>query len=158
MGKTGKNTKNKKAPSRHTERPQHYLEPEITDVTAGSGGDVVSNEIPDSPMFDLIKRAENGDESALSEVRDFIDTKAPEMWGIWGDVAENAQRRWVKRISENNPMAQEGLKRHLSEMKSELAEGREPSPLENLLIDRIAVCWLQLYDIETGCIDALRGG
>src|SRR5262249_22615083 len=50
----------------------------------------------------------------------------------------------VKHAAGGNPLLAESLTRKVEELKTELA-GRAPSPLERLLAERGAACWLQLH-------------
>ena len=63
------------------------------------------------------------------------------------DVTKIAERGVVKRFSGDDPLVQEVLPPQLKAKREELA-GPEPSPLEELLAERIVACWLQLRYAE----------
>jgi hypothetical protein len=91
-----------------------------------------------------VERAERGDETALPGLRRWLDT-TPALWKQYGDLAAAAQRAWVDRAAGDNLMLKESLTRQLDALKAELAGAAEPPPLEGLLIQRIAACWLQTH-------------
>ena len=62
-------------------------------------------------------------------------------------MANIAERSLVKRFSGDDPLVQEALPPQLKAKRAELA-GPEPSPLEELLAERIVACWLQLQYAE----------
>jgi hypothetical protein len=90
----------------------------------------------------LAQRAHEGDESALPELRQLLDTY-PEIWQRCGDLAWHAQTKWLQLISGKDLLVRESLQRKLDQLKAELA-GTDPSPLEKLLIERAVISWLQV--------------
>jgi hypothetical protein len=90
----------------------------------------------------LVQRAQQGDESALAELRQVLDAH-PGFWQRSGDLALQAQEAWLHLISGQNVLLRESLQRKLEQLKAELA-GTDPSPLEKLLVERATATWLQL--------------
>ncbi|MCE5239797.1 hypothetical protein LLH23_15120 [bacterium] len=91
----------------------------------------------------LAKRAAQGDESAMPAIREA-------MRGLWdqvGDVAKQTLRTVLEKYYGQDLVFREGVERRLKSMTAELA-GADPSPLELLLADRIAVCWLHMQYAE----------
>ena len=66
----------------------------------------------------------------------------PAIWHAYGDLAGHAQDAWLDLIAGVDLALKESLGRQVEAMRAELA-GPHPSPLETLLVERIAVCWLQ---------------
>lgn len=99
---------------------------------------------------DAIKRAGEGDESALPAVRRYLDERGPEYLDVL-DVARIAKEVQIKRVfGPDDLVAQEVMERKMERMRREiLGPSGAPSPLEGLLADRIVLCWLQLYYAET---------
>jgi hypothetical protein len=64
-----------------------------------------------------------------------------------GDLAKSVERSWLELMAGENLCAQEGLRRRLSEMRDRLA-GPQPTPLERLLAEQVAACWLQLQQAQ----------
>src|SRR3954447_26716302 len=111
------------------------------------GGDAVGAQqpgpIPDlDEIRDVLVRAARGDGEALPELRAVLDRR-PELWRGLGDLAAHVERAWVGEVAGANPALAEVLTRKVAALKRELG-GPAPSPLERLLVDRIAACWLQL--------------
>jgi len=88
-----------------------------------------------------VVQAQNGDEKALSKVRQILK-EDPRMARIFVDLAAEAERSLIKTVSGGDPLIQIALPPQLEAMRKELA-GPEASPLEKLLAERIVACWLQ---------------
>jgi hypothetical protein len=89
----------------------------------------------------LVKRAEQGDESALPELRVALDSN-PWIWERYGDLAQQSQAAWLQLIAGPNLLLRESVERKAEQLRAELA-GPGPSPLERLLVERVIACWLQ---------------
>jgi hypothetical protein len=63
----------------------------------------------------------------------------------------------IGQICEDNLFAREMLERQVERVKVELS-GADPSPLERLLVERIACCWLQVNYAETKNAEYAKGG
>ena len=106
---------------------------------------------PAAPDLDEIKavlaRAGGGDQAALPRLRALLDETA--MWRRLGDLAAHAELTWIGHVSGTDLALKEMLARKLGALKAELG-GPAPSPLERLLVDRIAINWLMVAfaDIE----------
>jgi hypothetical protein len=90
----------------------------------------------------LVKRAEQGDESALPTLRAALDTN-PWIWERYGDLAQQSQAAWLQLIAGPNLLLRESVERKAEQLRSELT-GPGPSPLEKLLVERVIACWLQV--------------
>ena len=108
-------------------------------------------------LQDLVERAENGDSEALPVLREILDGAAPQLWQQWGDLARIAETKWLKCIGGKDLMFLEGLERQLATLRSSLA-GTDPSPLEDLLVARVAACWLQVHHAEAKYAESLQAG
>ena len=93
-----------------------------------------------------VKQAHDGDAEALSKVREILE-EAPLLARVFVDIANIAERSLVKRFSGDDPLVQEAIPPQLKAKREELV-GPEPSPLEQLLAERIIACWLQLQYAE----------
>ena len=100
----------------------------------------------------LLDRARRGDAEALPALRAFLDD-SPEVWRQAGDLAAHAQRAWVELAAGPDVLAREALGRALAALKAELA-GPAPSPLERLLVERIAATWLQVHYADAAAAQA----
>jgi hypothetical protein len=97
-------------------------------------------------LRDILEDAHDGDQKALSRVREILK-ELPRMANIFADLAKEAERAVIKRVSGADPIIEEALPIKLKAMKGELC-GQSPSPLERLLAERIVACWLQLQYAE----------
>jgi hypothetical protein len=100
----------------------------------------------DEDMARLLERATKGDASVLSKLRRLLD-ESPELWRGYGDLALQARASWIQLAAGPNLLLDECLTRKAVELRKEVA-GDSPSPLEQLLADRVVICWLQVsfYD------------
>ena len=96
-------------------------------------------------LIDLVDRAQDGDKKVLPTLRKVLDEE-PKI-ARFVDLARDVERSIVKAMSGDNLFSREAIPRNLSEMRGEIA-GENPSTLERLLAERIAVCWLQLQYYE----------
>jgi hypothetical protein len=107
------------------------------------------NEKPAGDRADLmatVRRAEGGDETALPALRQCMDT-VPALVEALGDLAGQVETSLIRTAAGNNLAFKEGLSRKMNQLRRDVA-GPNPSPLERLLADRIALCWLSLHDAE----------
>ena len=96
---------------------------------------------------ELVKRANAGDDDALAMMRKTLDSN-PEIWQSVGDLAKHAQQSMVKLIAGGNKLVSESLLRKAAEMKTELS-GPSPSKIEDLAVERIVACWLEMEYLAT---------
>ena len=106
-------------------------------------------------LREVLERAEQGDRSALPELRRLLDAN-PRAWQAWGDVAALAEAAGIDLAAGPNLVLKESLARKLAALKAELA-GPAPSALERLLIERAVVCWMQAAYGDVTCAQASRG-
>jgi hypothetical protein len=90
----------------------------------------------------LAPAAQSGDPLALAELRRLLDAH-PDIWQEYADLARQVEDAWLSLLDQGNVLPREALQRRLAAFKEELA-GPSPSPPERLLVERIAVCWLQV--------------
>jgi hypothetical protein len=90
----------------------------------------------------LLKRAEQGDKTALPELREALDADS-RLWERYGHLGEHASATLIELAAGKNLLMAESLLRKIESMKEELA-GESPSPLEKLLVERIVATWLQI--------------
>jgi hypothetical protein len=103
------------------------------------------NELVDR-LRGVVEKAQDGDEEALSKVKE-IFKEAPSMARIFADLAGEAERSLVKRLTGGDPVVREALPVRLEAMRKALT-GADPSILERLLAERIVACWLQVQYAE----------
>ena len=89
----------------------------------------------------LVSRATRGDPQAVPALRKYLQ-EHPEVWQNVGDLAQLAADQQLTLVCSGNVLLRESLLLQLEAFKQQLVEA-PGSPLETILIDRIAVCWLQ---------------
>ena len=104
-------------------------------------------------------RAARGDASALPGIRAFLDD-AESMLDeaidlLRGDAARSVERQMVRDWKGDDLAGAEAARRKLAGLRAELA-GPGATPLERLLAERAALCWLAVYRAESG-FAAARG-
>jgi hypothetical protein len=68
----------------------------------------------------------------------------PTLWRECGDLAAQAQEAWLLLLAGPDLLLLESVRRKLDELRAELA-GPDASPLERLLVERVAACWIQVH-------------
>jgi len=89
----------------------------------------------------LVGRAERGDLAVLPALREALAAN-PHLWQTYGDLALQAEGALVRVAAGSNLLLAESLLFKLRALKAELG-GDGDSPLERLLIARLAATWLQ---------------
>lgn len=93
----------------------------------------------------LTRRAQGGDRSAVPALRTYLD-QCPELWREAGDLSRLAEKSLIVVAARQNLYSRECISRKLTELKQQL--GPAP-PVEQLLVDRVAVTWLALQIAES---------
>ena len=96
-------------------------------------------------LAEVLLRAQQGDKSVLPEVMSFLDAADAE---AMSPVAQSTEDALLASMYGNNLLAVEDTRRQLARLRRDL-EGDCPTPLEKLLIERIAQCWLQVHHQES---------
>ena len=91
---------------------------------------------------ELVNRAAQGDTKVLPALRQILNAH-PEMWEEYGDLAAHAQEAGMQLIAGKNLLMLESLRCKTQELKTAVM-GDNPSTLERLLAERVAVTWLQV--------------
>ncbi len=94
----------------------------------------------------LVERARKGDRSVLPDLRKALDEN-PDIWQSVGDLAKHAEATWIKLIAKDDLLIHESIRRELDRRREELV-GKDATPLEKQLVDRIVACWLALQHAE----------
>jgi hypothetical protein len=102
-----------------------------------------------------IERAHEGDEAALLVIREHLAARDDGYWRLM-DYARVVQSGQVRRYIGPGLFPQEVIKERIKRLRKEL-QGPEPSPLEDLLIERIISCWLHVNYAEDECAGAAAG-
>jgi hypothetical protein len=92
----------------------------------------------------IILRAQNGDKTARADTREIIKRYGPR--GMY-PLTEIARDDLLKKMSGKDIMLQEDVRFQMESLRAQLVEPGG-SPLEQLLADRIALCWLHLHYFE----------
>ena len=99
-------------------------------------------------LRDLIGEADSGGEEAVPAIREILDENPDLAWRL-SNLGTMAERLLVNELTgEKDLLAKEMMEHQLESMRSEIA-GRDPSPLELLLTERIVATWLQIQLFES---------
>lgn len=90
----------------------------------------------------LLTRAQQGDRSALPELRRILDQDRS-LWVEFGNLALQAEAGLVKLAAGKDLLLAESIMRKQADLKIELAGG-DPDPLVKALAERAAICHLQV--------------
>jgi len=119
-------------------------------IQKSSGHEV---EIVQDNLTQLVKRGMAGDREVLPAIRELLD-RTPALWENAISLADQVERRWLQVLSGTDLVAQEVLGHQIALMKAQLA-GPVPTPIEQLMVDRIIVCWLQVQQAELRAAERL---
>jgi hypothetical protein len=108
----------------------------------------------DGELLELLSRAEQGDREVLPGLRVVLD-RTSGVWRPYADLAAQLEGALIRQAAGENLLLQESLLRALQEKKRELG-GEETSPLERLLIERVALGWLETHYLDL--LEAQGGG
>lgn len=112
-------------------------EPKKPAEPAGSG---------DAAFRALIRRAESGDESSLPALREAL--KEPDgLVESVGNLALQVEHTLIRNAAGKSLLFKEAAYKKMEQLRKDLA-GDSPTPLERLLAERIALCWLSVHDAE----------
>jgi hypothetical protein len=103
-------------------------------------------EIVQDNLTQLVRCGMAGDREALPAIRELFD-QTPVRWKNASSLADQVERRWLQVVSGTDLVTREILTHQMAVLKSQIA-GPTPTPLEQLLADRIVVCWLQVQQAE----------
>ncbi len=113
---------------------------------------------PGSPsVLELFKRAQAGDESSMGVFKGLLDhpERGPKVVEFFGNLAARAEDFAVELVAGSNLAVKAATPRKLAKLRAEL-EGPDPGPIERLLAERAAYCWLILWEYESALV--LRKG
>ena len=94
----------------------------------------------------VVRRAEAGDEAAMPMLRKIMDG-VPALTESLGNLARKVESSLIGNSAGQNLAYKEFVTRKMTQLRKDVG-GENPSPLEILLADRIALCWLSLHDTE----------
>lgn len=125
-------------------KPANPKQPsEAGPTPAEAGGKKTKQPKPKNPidlLRKLVARANAGEQWAIQRLRAVLDDN-PSFWRRAGDLTAVAEQAWIGLVAGSDLLAIECTKRKLAELKEEL-QGPNPTPMESLLVDTIAVAWL----------------
>ena len=110
----------------------------------------------DDELARLVGRAERGDLTVLPALREALAAN-PNVWQTYGDLSLQAEGALVRVAAGSNLLLAESLLFKLRALKAELG-GDGDSPLERLLIARVAATWLQVSYHDTLVAQAAGAG
>ena len=108
-------------------------------------------------VLEHINRANRGDRVAAEALGPWLD-QHPEVWRHVGDQVRRAQDELLGLMTGSDCLVdQEAIRRTLAAMRDDLA-GPTPTLLEQLLAERIALCWLHVAFLERCTVAAMQEG
>ena len=99
-------------------------------------------------IVDVMTRASEGDESAMPRVRELFEADPSGMLQVaGGNLSERIERAIVATMAGKNLAWPIAVDLKMEEIRSELA-GPDPTPIERLLAERAALCWLEVHALD----------
>jgi hypothetical protein len=118
------------------------MTPKATATAATEAG----GEPADAELLQLLRRAEQGDREVLPRLRVVLD-KASGVWKAYADLAAQLEGALIRLAAGENLLLEESLRRALQEKKQGLM-CEEASPLERMVIERVALGWLECHYLD----------
>jgi hypothetical protein len=104
----------------------------------------------------LVEQARNGNAEVLPELRQMLDGR-PEVWEFYGNLGRHAELAWIEAIVGSKDLfLRETVWRRLARIREDLGIA-QASPLEKLLIERIAMSWMRVHHADMAAAQALTG-
>lgn len=99
-------------------------------------------------LRELLERGNRGDPTALPAIKRAFDEN-PEMAALLGDMVRHAEEAVLTLAAGDSVTMREAVRRQADALRGRLAAAAT-SELERLLIDRVCVCWVEVYygDVE----------
>jgi hypothetical protein len=123
--------------------------------TAANGGANDMSQPPPTPENEkaypaelqaLLQKANAGDPSVLPQLKKAFDDH-PELVVAFGDLVAHAREALLSLVAGKCLTAREAIARQADDLRARL-KGAAPSELEALLVDRIAVSWIEVYNTD----------
>ncbi len=108
----------------------------------------------------LLMREQEGDAEASKMLIEVYNT-VPRMWGELAVLRDNAEGCWLDLIApareSGRDFTREAIRRELERVRRDAA-GADPAPIDAMLADRVALCWLAAHYAETQYAERLKDG
>ena len=112
-----------------------------------SSGELEESEKTVEKLHDLLRLAEKGQEDAVPEIRQILN-EHPDLTWRFVDVAHIAEDALIEVMTEEGDLAAKELIRYQLEAMREQIAGKNSSPLERLLSERVVITWLEVQFFE----------
>src|SRR5262249_32029693 len=98
-------------------------------------------------LMKAFDKAAAGDKSTLPAIREAL-VKNPQLADAFGgNLARVAIDSFIDNLSGKNLAFRESILAKLRSLRADLS-GPNPSAIEQLLVERVVACWLQVYDAD----------
>jgi hypothetical protein len=101
----------------------------------------------------LVEQARNGNREVLPELRQVLDRR-PELWQFYGNLGRLAELAWIEAIVGKDFFLKENVQRKLAQIREHLGIAKA-SPIEKLLIERIALSWMRVHHADIAAAHAM---
>lgn len=118
----------------------------VNDQTQAKPHEPGGKAAPAASMHDILQRARNGDRTVLPQLRKILEAN-PSIWQDSCQLVSAVEQAWVNKIAEGNLLFSLSTRMNIEKIKRELL-GPSSSPLEKLLVERIAVALLSVQYAE----------
>jgi hypothetical protein len=114
-------------------------------------------QVPDhARVKELVDRGNAGDQTVLPQLRDLFD-RNPEFAAEIGSLVKHAEQSLLLLAAGKSLTLKEAISRQIAELRERLVKTAR-SELERLLVDRIVLCWMQVYYCDVELTDHVRKG
>jgi hypothetical protein len=104
----------------------------------------------------LVQQARAGDPTVLPRLRELLD-RHPEVWERIGDLGRSVESVWLDVLSGGNVVVRESIRRHVDQMRRDLA-GPHPTRAEAMLVEQVVATWLEVQLCQCNLADQTGTG
>jgi hypothetical protein len=115
-----------------------------------NGREIVPAALGGTELAAVAEKAKGGDKAAVAEIRRALADQPDRLIELGcGDLAKTVELVKVARFAKDDDLRYVAVRAKMGQLRAELA-GPRPSPIERLLADRAALCWLDCHatDLE----------
>ncbi|MBF6590685.1 MAG: hypothetical protein IVW57_09160 [Ktedonobacterales bacterium] len=112
--------------------------------------------LTEAQVSDLLDKSQHGDKKAWSALKTHL-AKAPDWETLYPTPAEHARACILDAVLRDNHFVKEAWDRRARAMIKDLA-GPNPTPLERILCERVATCWLDMSLAEMNYASRAKDG
>ena len=107
-------------------------------------------------LSELVDAAKRNDPGAVPKIRTLLDEN-PDVWKHYGDLSSHVEARWIELLAGDDECVRESLVRRVDELRQEILDAGQNTPLERLLTERVVISWLMTRFFDAAVAEGVMG-